>query len=648
MSARRFRRQRHQRGQVVVLFALAMIVLLGMVAIALDGSYGFVQNRRAQNAADFAAFAAAQKLQGTQACNGGATSPQNLDIYNVVQDVVNANATAVAAGWTGQYLDNRGAAIGVNGTFTPASHSGYPPSGACGVIVRTTPQWNTFLAGVIGQGQLTGYAGAQVGSLAGAPVSIAALNKRAPHVILGGGTGRFLVGGSIYLNSTNSDQPWTSNENGLRYNDVIDAKEGSNLYVYGTIFSVGASLGSGTQWPLDWCFGAVDPVLNAVGSPVPVYPGPPNPTNHPAGTGQCPGSPDVRYNQIDNTKSAIGDPLQASGAPPNPTKTATDINCAGHVGGRLVDPAIPGAGGTMKPGEYTTPVHITTSMTLGDCGAVTGGRAGDPGIYRFDQGLWIDPKLNTDVVTGSNVVIGAGGDAPSRGGSGSKPYPARGNVPGLTTGGVFTASGTGNGAPCLRLGTKQFGGAAENDATNQCDTGASPALYGSFVSKIVPGGSTYYGTGTNFSIMIGGVSGSTTTLQGPTSGPYGGGGGTPGVVLYQDSNSPANFGFDAQPGDAATVSITGVVYDASLANFGVSTNFDVWDGAGGIPSYAGGVLQTGFGAGWSAGGNVVSGGSVTITGTSVVDDFNTDGLTTIGIDGRPYNLPGGGSLSLLG
>jgi Flp pilus assembly protein TadG len=52
----------------MVLFALAMIVILGMVAVALDGGYGFVQNRRAQNATDFAAFAGARELFGSSLC----------------------------------------------------------------------------------------------------------------------------------------------------------------------------------------------------------------------------------------------------------------------------------------------------------------------------------------------------------------------------------------------------------------------------------------------------------------------------------------------------------------------------------------------------------------------------------------------------
>ena len=43
-----------------------------------------------------------------------------------------------------------------------------------------------------------------------------------------------------------------------------------------------------------------------------------------------------------------------------------------------------------------------------------------------------------------------------------------------------------------------------------------------------------------------------------------------------------------------------------------------------------------------------SNGSVTLNGTAIVDDFNTDGATTITILGQPYTLPGGSSLSLIG
>jgi Flp pilus assembly protein TadG len=38
-------RDADERGVVLVIVALAMVVLIGMLAIAIDASYGFVQNR---------------------------------------------------------------------------------------------------------------------------------------------------------------------------------------------------------------------------------------------------------------------------------------------------------------------------------------------------------------------------------------------------------------------------------------------------------------------------------------------------------------------------------------------------------------------------------------------------------------------------
>jgi hypothetical protein len=155
------------------------------------------------------------------------------------------------------------------------------------------------------------------------------------------------------------------------------------------------------------------------------------------------------------------------------------------------------------------------------------------------------------------------------------------------------------------------------------------------------------GTGDNDSLIIGGVSGAKVTLTGPTTGAFGSTTG-PGVVLYQDSGVPANFGFDAEAGDSADIVLNGVVYNASLGDYGASAPQDYWDGQlGGIPFYNGGTLQTGYGTGWSNG-PTPSGGSVTLTGTAIVDDFNTDGATSILIVGVPYSLPGAASLSLVG
>src|SRR5437879_11459287 len=54
-----------QGGQAIVLIALMLTVLMGMVAIAIDGSRAYAVRRGRQAAADAAALAAADKMQQT-------------------------------------------------------------------------------------------------------------------------------------------------------------------------------------------------------------------------------------------------------------------------------------------------------------------------------------------------------------------------------------------------------------------------------------------------------------------------------------------------------------------------------------------------------------------------------------------------------
>src|SRR4051794_27432332 len=59
-STRRVHRSREpEHGQVLVVFALALVALLGFAGLALDGGSTFAQRRVQQTAADLAALAAA-------------------------------------------------------------------------------------------------------------------------------------------------------------------------------------------------------------------------------------------------------------------------------------------------------------------------------------------------------------------------------------------------------------------------------------------------------------------------------------------------------------------------------------------------------------------------------------------------------------
>jgi len=98
----RTQRHRRQRGQIIVVVALAMVIVLGMVAIALDGSFGLVQERRDQNGADFATLAGAQELRSW--CLKGTALPSDNQVFTAINNVVQLNSRNVKS-WTATYLD---------------------------------------------------------------------------------------------------------------------------------------------------------------------------------------------------------------------------------------------------------------------------------------------------------------------------------------------------------------------------------------------------------------------------------------------------------------------------------------------------------------------------------------------------------------
>jgi hypothetical protein len=430
------------------------------------------------------------------------------------------------------------------------------------------------------------------------------------------------------------------------FNDAIDAKADSNLYVYGTIDTNDGTVGGEKMWPLDGCFEPEGAIASGNAQTL--------------GSGNPPGvqmscladgnsSVTVDYNAIDNSFPQESDPLQGQGAPPNPFSAGAANNCPGMSLQTNPTPSVNGMLTTLYPGVYTTPVDLTGDTFFADCAGYNNSSANNgqpegayPGIYIFQDGLEIDPAASTDSVTGKDIVLAT-----------QAPDPIPGNVPGSVVGGKFSPSGLpGNGAPCLPSGTLtdlQSGrgsAVAETDPTAPCG-GTSDFGVVAFHDSGTSVDPSETGTGTNFSALVGGLG--TVSLTGPTTGAYGGDG-ADGIVLYQDPNTPGNYGFDAEAADAAKITINGVVYNASLANEGAGGTFDYWDGVGGgVVFYDGGTLQTGFGTDWSgSGAPTESSGSVLINGTAVVDDFNTDGTTNITIAGGNYTPPGGNHLQLIG
>ena len=122
-----------EKGQNVVLIAIMMMVLIGMLALVLDGGFSYASRRQAQNAADAGALAGANIL-----CDTG--------------DQTAANAAAV------NYVDrNDGAAAQPAPVIQFGDHI---------ITVTTTIVHNSFFAGLIGQNAVTTRATAAAGCFA--------------------------------------------------------------------------------------------------------------------------------------------------------------------------------------------------------------------------------------------------------------------------------------------------------------------------------------------------------------------------------------------------------------------------------------------------------------------------------------------------
>jgi len=88
---------RHDTGQVIVVLALALPLLLGMAALVIDLGNAFVQRRSLQNAADAAALAAAQGLPCTDTSGAPSTPCQNA-VAQLAGNYVASNVSGISTG----------------------------------------------------------------------------------------------------------------------------------------------------------------------------------------------------------------------------------------------------------------------------------------------------------------------------------------------------------------------------------------------------------------------------------------------------------------------------------------------------------------------------------------------------------------------
>lgn len=153
---RRIQEFRSDRGQVLVIVAVGMIVIIAMVGLVIDGGYAWGKQRETQNGADSAAEAGAVQL----AENIAGTSPANTDA-DVLAAVNAAGAANNVGAPTAYYTDVYGNLLDASGVIVPDESSaaivggGSIPPNASGVKAVGAQTFDTFLARVIGFTQFT-------------------------------------------------------------------------------------------------------------------------------------------------------------------------------------------------------------------------------------------------------------------------------------------------------------------------------------------------------------------------------------------------------------------------------------------------------------------------------------------------------------
>lgn len=113
----------HTQGQTIVLLAIALVALMAMTGLVIDGGNAYAQQRGAQNAADAASEAGAVVLsQHLMALNGTGTVRTDADVLaamNASADFNNIKHFDVAAGNSaGYYTDVKGNLLRLDGSAT--------------------------------------------------------------------------------------------------------------------------------------------------------------------------------------------------------------------------------------------------------------------------------------------------------------------------------------------------------------------------------------------------------------------------------------------------------------------------------------------------------------------------------------------------
>jgi Flp pilus assembly protein TadG len=192
-------KEKQQRGQILVMAAVMIVVLLGLSGLVVDGGQLMVELRKAQTAADAAALA------GAYALVEGRTK-------------LEAENTAEAYAASNGYADN------ATTTVTPDANMSEPKT----ITVRASRRMNTFLAHLLTRDPTVAASAIAVAKVlpGGSPFSLIALNHTAPEALNVSGSATVNVEGAIMVNSNEPNSAMNVQGNGLVVSEAVSVTGG--------------------------------------------------------------------------------------------------------------------------------------------------------------------------------------------------------------------------------------------------------------------------------------------------------------------------------------------------------------------------------------------------------------------------------------
>lgn len=140
-------------GQIVVVFAMALLTIALMVGLVVDGGMVFLQRRDGQNEADLAALAGTKVIADAWIDPARASTPRSA-VYSTIRDRLAALGCTATGGvpctWTAHLVGPKQSDLGLLTAGSTGTVTGSNPK-IMGVRVDVTRRPQTIFLGVLGQ-----------------------------------------------------------------------------------------------------------------------------------------------------------------------------------------------------------------------------------------------------------------------------------------------------------------------------------------------------------------------------------------------------------------------------------------------------------------------------------------------------------------